>query len=80
MLRVGREKQSAMEKLPWKSSFMELERECIYDGENLGWEDAPSSRWPVAAPSSLEWESNRPANKMKLFILDAVRRNLNKGI
>ena len=76
MARIGREKQAAAERLPWKPSSMELECESGYDGESLGWEEAPSSRWPVVAPASLERESNRPTSLKKVFIMKAIARKL----
>ena len=75
---MPKEKKSFMEKLPFKSSPMELEMEAICDGSSLGWEDAPSSRWPSVAPASLEREPNRPSSGLKIHRMDLIAKMLEK--
>jgi len=73
---MPKEKRPLMERLPYKSSPMDMEMESIYDGDSLGWEDAPSSRWPTSLASSLDREPNRPSNRFKIVLMNAVAKRL----
>ena len=77
---MPRETGPSMEKLPFKPSPMEIEKESFYDASSLGWEDAPSSRWPEHLEESLDVEPNCPINKAKIFCLAQMVKRLTNSI
>ena len=75
---MPKERRSAKEKLPFKPSPMEIELETVHDAGKLGWEDAPSSKWPTAAAVSFDLEPNRPASLKKIGRLEnAIEKLVN---
>lgn len=77
---MPRETGPSMEKLPFKPSPMEIERESFFDQSMLGWEDAPSSRWPIHLEDSLDAEPNCPVSPVKIGRLALVVRKLTNSI
>lgn len=73
---MPRERRSAMEKLPFKPSPMELEHETACDFEWLGWKDAPSRYWPIESAASFDLEPNCPANFKKISQLETAMQKL----
>lgn len=77
---MPKEKRPIMERLPFKPAPMDMEAESVYDGDTLGWEDAPSSRWPVMAAASLDREPNRPSSLHKIVMMASAARRLHGRI
>jgi hypothetical protein len=77
---MPKEKRPLMERLPFKPAPMDMEAESVYDGDALGWEDAPSSRWPTSMAASLDREPNRPSSRYKIVLMAKTARRLNGRI
>lgn len=73
---MPKEARSAMEKLPFKPSPMEIELETVFEADKLGWKDAPSRYWPTASAVSFDLEPNQPASAKKVDRLEAVVQKL----
>lgn len=72
---MPREFRPAMEAMPFKPSPMDLKEEVKFSMSGIGWEDAPSSRWPVLE-ASLDVEPNCPISRKKIGLLESAIKRL----
>ena len=73
---MPRESKPYMEKLPFKQAPMDFEAEQSYNMTGIGWEESPSSSWPIKLDTELDLEPNRPASKVKIANLKRAMEHM----